>query len=173
MHVLHYTVSSFYSSKGQPSITSKFRTHFHSIPSRLSIDFTLSVHKKMLTRLAVNFLIIYAIFSICLTLPIVYAAFFGHFKGYDTFFVKNDRWMVLGLILVQICASVGIAVSAVKNKTKALLGGLIYLVVAITCSFSNLYWMIFDAFDCDETECEFYGFSMLVYFSTGDLNFEI
>lgn len=32
--------------------------------------------------------------------------------------------------------------------------------------------MIFDAFDCDETECEFYGFSMLVYFSTGDLNFE-
>lgn len=118
---MYYTTQSqvFYSSKGQPSsITSIFRTHFHSIPSRLSIDFTLSVHKKMLTRLAVNFLIIYAIFSIFLTLPIVYAAFFGHFKGYDTFFVKNDRLMVLGMILVQIFASIGIAVSAVKNKKK-------------------------------------------------------
>lgn len=116
---------------------------------------------------AVDYLIFYAFCSICLPLPIVYAAYFGHFKGYDSFFEDDDRSSVLYTITIQISTSLAIAFCAIKFHLKCLAFGLVFL-VSITCkAVFDENWLLFDAFDCNDTGCSFYGFSMLTYFATG------
>lgn len=123
----------------------------------------------MLSSLAVHYLVFYAFCSIFLPLPIVYASYFGHFKGYNSFFDDDDRLTVLFQISLQVFVSVGIAYSAMKCFVHPLRVGLIYLMITTVKDLVDMNWLLFDTFDCNETECMFYGFSLLTYFSTGKL----
>lgn len=141
----------------------------------LSVQFLFqshSVNYSMLTQAAVHYLVFYSIFSIVLLLPIICAAFFGHFEHKSSYFADDDRLTVFLQIFIQIFASIGIAYSAIKTKANFLVCGLIYFIFATIYYIWKFDWLIREAFDCDETECEFYGFSMLIYFATGKKKFQ-
>jgi hypothetical protein len=123
----------------------------------------------MFTQAAVHFLFFYAIFSGLLLFPIVYAAFFGHFKNQTSFFEDDDRTEVFLQIFLQVFVSIAVAYGAVKKQAIFLLCGLLYLIASTVYYIWRLNWLLFEVFDCDETECEFYGFSMLIYFVTSKI----